>query len=164
MAKGMELHVHNLEIVLDKITKFGGGAEGYLGDLLFQAAHDDLWPRWIAQISLTDHTLQQLADLDYPYSTRYDIDSFVHKDEFVHEQSGNLVESSSIERVNKNGKVEVRIINKSPHYIFLRYGTYKMRPRDPGGAALRDAMPAIRERFKAGLKGLVQSNLRMNGS
>jgi len=149
------LEFHELDIFIGKIRSIGGGAEKYMADLVLKAMQDDVWPQWIRHISLTDHSLKDLAALGYPYSTKYGKNSFVHLDEDVHIQSGDLLASSRIETVKGPTGTSVRIVNSSREYIYLRYGTSIMRARDPGGAAMRDALPAIKARFRTGVKDAV---------
>lgn len=153
----ISVRIHNLDVVVDKLTKLGGGASKFMGDVVERAMREDVWPRWVKQISLSDHTLEELALLGHPYSTRYATDSFAHPDEQVHIQSGNLLEGSRIERKDTAGVVSVQLVNDAPEYVDLRFGTSRMRIRDPGGAALRDALPAIKARFKEEVKAAVIS-------
>ncbi len=147
-----ELRFHNLEVSIEKIRSIGGGAEAYMAQLVRDAMREDVWPQWVRHISLDDHTLEDLRKLDHPYSTRYGADSFVHKDEDVHIQSGDLLNASHI--VEPRPGV-MQIINTAREYVYLRFGTRKMRPRDPGSAAMRDALPAIKKRFAAGIKSAI---------
>jgi hypothetical protein len=147
-----ELRFHNLDIAIEKIRSIGGGAEAYMAQLVRDAMHEDVWPQWVAHISLNDHTLEDLRKLGHPYSTRYGADSFMHKDEDVHIQSGDLLNASHIVEVRPG---VMHLINTAREYVFLRFGTSKMRPRDPGAAALRDALPAIKKRFAEGVKNAI---------
>lgn len=146
------VHIHNLDIVMRRIRAVGGGAAKYMADVLERSMRQDVWPRWIEQISLQDHTLEDLRALGHPYSTRFGTDSFVHPDSEVHEQSGSLIQGTRIETLNTPQGPAVRLVNSSPHYVFLRYGTRTMRMRDPGGAALALALPAIRRRIAEEVK------------
>jgi hypothetical protein len=145
----LEAHVNDLEISIQKIRSIGGGAAAYLKATLMDAMQLDVLPEWQAYIGLDDHSLKDLAQLGHPYSTRYGTDSFVHPDEYVHIQSGDLLHSSHIE---DQGDAVV-LVNTSEHYKYLRFGTSVMRMRDPGGAALRDALPKIKKRFADAVKG-----------
>ena len=100
---------------------------------------------------MNDHSLEDLRKLGHPYSTKFSKDSFVHPDDVVHVQDGNLLGSSIIER----GEGFVRLVNDSPEYAYLRYGTTKMRMRDPGGEAMKEALPKIQQRFKDGVRHAV---------
>ena len=141
------IHIHRLDIVMQRIRAVGGGAAKYMTDVLERCMTQDLWPLWLEHISLQDHSLEDLRNLGHPYSVRYGINSFVHADDEVHTQSGELIAQSRVDSMMTPQGPAIRLTNTSPHYIFLRYGTSKMRMRDPGGAALRDALPAIRRRL-----------------
>jgi hypothetical protein len=146
---------HNLNISMAHIRAIGGGAPKYMGELVKQAMEQDVWPRWLKHISLTDHSLQDLANLDHPYANRYAIDSFAHPDEDVHIQSGDLVNKSRMEFEGGSDRFVARLINESEEYVYLRYGTSKMRMRDPAGATMREALPAIKKRFADGVKAAI---------
>ncbi len=153
----MELHVHNIEITLRYLKDLGPrGAQG-LDDTMCRAMNLDLYPAWVKQISFTDHSLQDLARLGHPYSKRYSKDSFVHPDDVVHIQDGALLAGSSIRKTDRG----YDLVNTTPEYVYLRYGKGRMRMRDPGGEAMRLALPAIRKRFitEFSLKGNLANRL-----
>lgn len=140
-------HVHDIDLVIKKIKNMGGpNATKVLIDTINDAMREDVYPLWIRNISLDDHTLADLRKAGHPYATRYGKDSFAHPDFDVHRQSGGLLTGSSIiEASSENPRV---VINESaPEYVYLRYGTSVMRIRDPGGEAMAEALPAIRRRF-----------------
>ena len=145
--------IHNVEIVADKIRNFAGGMRGFMSQTLADAMVDDVLPKWNEHVTLPALTRQELAALDYPYSTRHGQDSGPSPDYDVHEVSGSLVAGTSVEESSVAGNPAVRLINSSPHYEFIRYGTRLMRPRDPGGQALAEALPAIKERFAENVHG-----------
>lgn len=151
----VELHVHGLDIAIRKLKSIGEGAPKFMAQQVSDAMHLDLWPMWLKHITLSDHTLTDLAHLGHPYSTQFGVDTFMHKDEDVHIQDGGLVNASRIEMTNTSTGVEGRLMNDAPEYVLLRYGTWKMRMRDPGGAALRDALPLIRTRLEENVKGAI---------
>lgn len=146
---------HNLDIAIRRIKAIGGGAPKYMNEVLNRVMHEDIWPRWIANISLQDHSLADLANLGHPYSTRFDVDSFIHPDSEVHKQSGSLVENSHIVSTITPGGCSVKLTNTSPHYIFLRYGTRYMRMRDPAGETMRQALPYVKRRLTEEIKAAV---------
>lgn len=146
---------HNLNISLDHIRAIGGGAPKYMSDLVTLAMGVDVWPIWLKHISLTDHSKQDLDRLGNPYATRYAIDSFAHPDADVHIQSGDLVNKSRLEYEDTSTRSVARIINESPEYIYLRYGTSVMRMRDPAGATMAEALPAIKKRFADGIRSAI---------
>jgi hypothetical protein len=147
----LKLDTHSIDIFIRKIAAIGGGAPAYLDAVTERCMNFDLYPRWVEQISMNDHTLEQLAALGHPYSKRYSKDSFVHPDDVVHIQDGNLLGSSSILKAAKGWL----LVNTSPEYVWLRYGKGRMRMRDPGGAAIQNALPAIRDRFRREVKNAI---------
>jgi hypothetical protein len=149
----IELHIHEIDVFIKGLTAIGGGAPKYLDAVLWRCMNLDVWPLWIKQISLSDHTLEELRRLGHPYSKIYGKDSFVHPDDVVHIQDGGLLGGSKIEK-SKDG-LGWQLINDAPEYIQLRYGTKYMRIRDPGGAALFYALPLIKKRFGDEVKGAI---------
>jgi hypothetical protein len=149
------VRIHNLDIVINKLRSVGGGAPQYMREVLDRAMREDLWPAWIEHISLDDHSLEELAKLGHPYSRRYEVDSFIHPDSEVHAQTGSFREASSIRNTEGPKGPVVQLVNTSPHYVFLRYGTRTMRMRDPGGAAMLQALPKIQKRFADEVKQAV---------
>lgn len=149
------VRIHNLDVVMSNIKSIGSGAPKYMVDVLMRCMTEDLWPKWIEHINIQDHSLEDLRKLGHPYSTQFGADTFVHPDSQVHTQSGDLMDESKIvQTLTANGPA-VQLINTSPHYIFLRYGTMTMRMRDPGGSALAEALPAIRHRIKVEVKDAI---------
>jgi hypothetical protein len=142
------VHIHGIDILIKKIQSVGQGAPRYMFSVLEQALKLDVWPEYIRHISLQDHSLEDLRNLGHPYSKRYPTDYFsAHRDDSVHIQSGDLLESSQIVMGEDAAGVYAQIVNTSPHYLAIRYGTPTMRMRDPGGAALADSFEAVKRRF-----------------
>jgi len=140
---------------MSNIKLIGSGAPRYMAEVLMRCMTEDVWPKWIEHINVQDHSLEDLRKLGHPYSTRFAADSFVHPDSQVHTQGGDLMDESKIVTVGTPNGPAVRLINTSPHYIFLRYGTQTMRMRDPGGTALAEALPAIRRRIAVEVKAAI---------
>lgn len=132
----------------------------YMQEVVNRVVTEDVWPIWIKHISLNDHSLEDLAKLGHPYSTRYGANSFAHPDSEVHTQSGNLVETSHIVNTATTTGCSTSIINDSPHYIFLRYGTRTMRMRDPAGATMGEALPLVKKRLKEEVKNAIITLMR----
>lgn len=145
--------LHNVEIVANKIRNMGGGMRDYMADVMADAMKDDVEPVWFRHISLPALTQAELAAMDYPYSTRHGIDSGPDPDYDVHTVSGSLVSGTSTEQSSVAGNPSVILKCESPHYEFIRYGTRWMRPRDPGGQTLAEALPAIKARFETAVQG-----------
>ena len=145
--------IHNVEIVADKIRRFGGGMREFMAETMTDAMTDDVLPIWNQHVTIAALSKAELAAMDYPYSTRHGQDSGPGPDYDVHEVSGSLVAGTSVEESSVAGNPAVRLINTSTHYEFIRYGTRYMRPRDPGGQTLAEALPAIKERFGEAVHG-----------
>lgn len=81
-------------------------------------------------LSLDDHTLQELRELGHPYSVDKPEDS-IHDDRMIHEQSGELRKSikSKPPEETTSRKFTVYITTNSPYAPYLIYGTSRMRPR-----------------------------------
>lgn len=80
-------------------------------------------------ISLEDHTLQELRDLGYPYSRTHGR-SIHNPDYLVHKQSGSLEDALTVNKINQY-LVRIGIDDaKAPHIIHIMFGTSKMRPRN----------------------------------
>lgn len=150
-----ELKFHNLDIVIKRIKAVGGGAPTYMKKILNEAMTEDVLPEWKKHIGLSDHTLKELAKLGYPYANRLPPDSFVHPDSEVHIQSGDFIASTTVNEVNTGGGYKVQLTTANPVYEYLRYGTALMRPRDPGAATMRDALPKIQKRFAEKVKDAI---------
>jgi len=69
----------------------------------------------------------------------------------VHEVSGDIVAQTQIEEADVAGNPVVRLVNRSAHYEMIRYGTRYMRLRDPGGEALAEAVPDVKDTFAEGV-------------
>lgn len=145
--------IHNVEIVAEKIRKVGGGMREYMAETLNAAMTQDVRPIWDKHISLAALSKDELAALDYPYATRHGIDSGPDPDYDVHTVSGSMVAGTRVENSAVAGNPAVQLICDSPHYEFIRYGTRWMRPRDPGGQTLAEALPAIQSRFESAAHG-----------
>lgn len=146
-----KLEIHGLTLVVSKLQNLGGGFATMLDSILERSMTLDVWPLWMTAIGLTDHTLRDLAEMGYPYRLLNGKDSGPHPDWMVHAQTDQLIEGSRIE----SSLFERSLVNTAPEYVDLRYGTSKMRIRDPGAEVLQQALPKIKQRFATEAKGLV---------
>jgi hypothetical protein len=146
---------HRLTIVINRIKSLSAAMPQYMEDVMMRCMTDDIIPFWRQHIGLQDHSLEELAKLGHPYSRRFAVDSFIHPDSEVHEQSGSVMESTQIVADSVPGGRRVRLICTSPHWIFLRYGTRTMRMRDPAGVTMRDALPKIKARIHREIRGAI---------
>lgn len=152
-----KLSIHKVDVVLRRIQNFGTRGPAYLDSVVERCMELDVLPRWYEHISLEDHSLEDLRRLGHPYAARFAVDSFIHPDSEVHKQSGSLYESTHVQRRSGANGAAWLLINTSPHYVFLRYGTVNMRMRDPGGVALGEALPFIKRRWQEEVKyGIVE--------
>jgi hypothetical protein len=139
----VEVYLHNVDVVISKLVKVGQGFGPYVNNVLDDAVNEDIWPLWMRNISGMV-SLRTLRAMGHPYSKKFPGASGDYK---VNIQSGELMTATHIESGDDGSGHYVRLTNSSPQYIWLRYGTVKMRPRDPGGEAFTEAMPTIRARF-----------------
>lgn len=139
--------VHNVEIIAGNIRAMGGGMRKYMQTVLTEAMTEDVMPRWTEHITRQALSPQERRSLDYPWSTRHGKDSGPYPDTDIGEDTGSIVSSTTIESGDVAGNPSVRMINTSSHYEYIRYGTHSMRPRDPAGEAMGEALPAIQTRF-----------------
>lgn len=81
-------------------------------------------------ISLDDHTLQELARMGHPYAVGKP-ENTPHDDRMVHEQTGRLRNSIKIHPVEEttSRRFTVYISSDAPEAMYLIYGTIRMRPR-----------------------------------
>lgn len=140
--------VHNVEAVATRIRQMGGGFRTYMQTILQEAMTDDVEPKWTEHITKESLPPHERRELDYPWSTRHAKDSGPYPDTDVGEYTGALVAASHIEQGDVAGNPSIRLVNTCSHYEELRYGTRYMRPRDPAGEAMGEALPAIQDRFK----------------
>ena len=81
-------------------------------------------------VSLDDHTLQELKAMGHPYAASKPADT-PHDDRMVHEQTGAFrksIKSSPAEETTSR-RFTVYVTTDSPIAPYLIYGTAKMRPR-----------------------------------
>lgn len=96
----------------------------------------------LENITLRDHTLQDLRKLGYPYSVRDP--RGIHDPEWqVHEQSGEMVDAVRIEETRKGFRIGVDDA-LAPHAIFVVFGTSKMISRDFITGSIRQTEPQVR--------------------
>ncbi len=149
---GKHITISGLRITIGNLTAIGQGAPKYLHDVLLRCLSLDFMPKWMQHVDLQDHSLEDLRKLGHPYASRYGVDSFVHPDEYIHEQTGDFIRDVHIEDNNVDG---VQLVSTSPYYKYLRYGTSVMRIRDPASAALLAAIPAIKQRLAVEIKDAI---------
>jgi HK97 gp10 family phage protein len=84
----------------------------------------------IKNISLDEHTLDELRELGFPYSKKHP-ESSLHDDRMVHEQTGRLKAGISEGKVEQTSsrRWSIFITSNAPYTPYLIFGTSKMRPR-----------------------------------
>jgi len=118
--------------------------------------------RVMKNISLDDHTLQELREMGHPYRVTGPKDALHGDDRLVHEQSGKLKSSIRLQPVEQttSRKFTVYITSNAPEMPFLIYGTSRMRPRRFHEKSYED----IKDRFwKPLLSELKKVNVRIAG-
>jgi hypothetical protein len=85
----------------------------------------------IKNISLDDHTLEELRALGHPYSTLKPADTMHGDDRLVHEQTGALKRSIEVGAVEEttSRRFSVFATSNAPHMPWLIAGTSRMRAR-----------------------------------
>jgi len=113
-----------------------------------------------ANISLSDHSLKQLADMGHPYATRSP--QHIHDPEYqVHSQSGVMLAGkfSGTERVSiRSGKLVASAfvgIEGVAHAVHVIFGTSRMIPRDFLDGSLQEEAGEARKLLGRSLKNVV---------
>jgi len=94
----------------------------------------------IRNISLDDHTLEELRRLGYPYAKKGSGEPVHEDDRLVHEQSGELKNTIKVsEPSQQSGRTfAVQLTSDAPYLDYLINGTSRMRPRNFPEKALED--------------------------
>lgn len=145
------------DVVLRNITAFGGGLMKHINSLMKQI-ESRLREAISKNISLTDHTLEDLAAMGHPYAAAHPANP--HRPEYqVHSQSGQmlggLISGTSDASFNASGvtaEAYAGITDAVDYALFVIFGTSKMVPRD----FLTGSLEEIRDQVFS----LLQNNLR----
>lgn len=128
---------------------------GTVSKLIGQAVVDGLnevgrkyYAAIIKNVSLTDHDLQDLKELGYPYARNTDAEPVHEDDRLVHIQSGELLAGLKLipAVAETNRTYSTHVTSDVPYTEYLLNGTSRMRPRrfdekayeDIGGAKAFD--------------------------
>ena len=149
------IFVTGLSVTIKKLQAMSESSSKYAASILMRCVQQDFMPKWDDHINLQDHSLEDLRKLGHPYSNRYAINSFVHPDSFVHEQSGDLLNSFEIRQSTEGENPVVEMISTSETYKYIRFGTSTMRIRDPASEAIKESIPAIKDRWENEMKGAI---------
>lgn len=142
-------------------------SERVAAELSLAAAGAELESAIRANISLTDHTLRDLADLDHPYARRHGSIQ-IHRESSpliavpearIHTQSGSLLRALSGGLAA--GRTAYRVGFDStiaPHAKFVELGTKTMLPRDVISATA--AAPEVKRRMMRAIVTVLGKQLR----
>lgn len=145
--------VRGLETVINNMNSLAPAVLSHL-EMAVQEAGKELYATVNEHISLTCHTLADLASENHPYSVVYGEDSFDTPDDFVHIQSGKLFASVElIAEIDKDSAVIAVGVSeaKVPYIGYLIDGTSKMRPRDFLGNAMKERRDDLLAIIKYGI-------------
>lgn len=156
------------KLVAENITRFGGGFINHVNKTMKKVSK--LLDKQVTfNMSLTDHTLKDLADMGHPYAKRHGSKGMnIHNPYWqVHIQSGRLIsaKSSGVQDAGvKGGRLDAYAYvaidpNDAPHAYAVIYGTSNMIPRDfmnqsldqirdQAGVIINDNLRDIIRRFK----------------
>jgi hypothetical protein len=154
--------VKGADIVSKNIIAFGGGFLKQVNQDMEQV-RDVLDKAVDKNISLTDHSLKDLALLGHPYASR--APQRVHSPGYqVHIQSGRLkrgkysgTHKASILGGQLTARAYVGIADSVEHALFVVYGTSKMIPRDFLIGSLGEVREKIWDILSRSLKNAVVS-------
>lgn len=149
------------KVIADNIIKFGGGFLKNVNRTM-DGVKDILDKKVTENISLTDHSLQELSKLDHPYAARHGSRGRQIHDPYyqVHIQSGKLLrsKSSGTKKAEINGgQLQATAFVQldpsiAPHAVNVVYGTSKMIPRpilqESRREVLEDAVNLIKNNLK----------------
>ncbi len=123
-----------------------------------QEAANKLEEKIIENAGLTDHSLEDLRDLDHPYSTRNPQN--IHRPKFkVHAQSGTLV--GAIEQ-REQGKDKIAVgveESKAPHVRHVILGTSIMVARDFITGSFKEVEKELKDIVSQSFKKAVKGNV-----
>ena len=125
---------------------------------VLQVAADRLQEKILENASLTDHTLEDLRDLDHPYSVRNPRN--IHRPKFkVHAQEGTLEGAIGQQSAGRN-KITVGVDeSKAPHARHVILGTSTMVARDFVTGSFKQVEDELRDIVGKGTKKVVKGNV-----
>lgn len=152
--------VEGTEVVAKNIVLF---KKGFLREINadFEQVRDMVHKQVDANISLSDHSLADLARLGHPYSKRSP--KALHNPDFqVHEQTGRLraglfstTEPADVSLGRLTAAAIVGIKDGIEHAAYVIRGTSKMVPRDFLGGSVHQLRDKILNTLKRSLKNTV---------
>ena len=154
------------DTIADNIKEFGGGFTRHATKVMKNATKL-LYKEVTKNISLTDHSLEDLARLGHPYARRHGPEGAgIHQPPWlVHKQSGKLLKSryqGSSDAEVTNGQLVVSgwvglNPDEAPHALAVIFGTWRMIPRDALRGSLADSglQKNVRNLFSKDLRDMV---------
>lgn len=153
---GQKLVAENLLKVQDGFIRTVNKTMKNVADILNKKIEDN--------ISLDDHSLEDLRKLGHPYARRSPVG--IHTPSYqVHKQSGRLKDSQFSGTTNAqvlSGKLEATAYagldaNRAKHAEYIIFGTSKMIPRPVLEGSKQEVYPQARELIGKNLKNLVSN-------
>lgn len=155
--------IQGAEVVGKNILAFG---KGFLREVNkdMDSVRKLLDDRVEANMSLTDHSLKDLAIMGHPYAAR--APQSIHSPEYqVHQQTGRLLKAkySGIEKAEVTGGSLTAAAfvgihqSEAAHAIPVIYGTWKMVPRDFLRGSLNEVWQQAVDGLRRSLRGAVVS-------
>ena len=155
--------VTGTNIVANNILRYGGGFLNTVNKVMKEIAFM-LDKQVEGNISRTDYSLEELADLDHPFASRHGAEGIPVYDPYwmVHKRSGKLLNSKKSGTVRADvsgGTLEasayVRLDeNVAPHAAYVVYGTSRMIPRPVLQGSRDQVAPQAYELLRTVLKNL----------
>jgi hypothetical protein len=158
--------VRGADVGANNIIKFGGNFKNHVNKVM-AGVQDRLDAQVTMNISLSDHSLRDLAAAGHPYAKRHGSQGLaIHEPNWmVHIQSGQLLSSK------KSGTTPCDIVggqlkatawcgvdeNIAPHALYVYWGTSRMIPRDFLNGSLDQIRPEVYAVIHDNLRNLVQS-------
>jgi HK97 gp10 family phage protein len=140
-VEGLDTIFQNMDLAVRKVVSAENAQLKLAGKVVHEAVKN--------QAGLTDHTLDDLADLGHPYSTRFPDNNGPHGDDtLVHIQSG-LLQANIEKAEDLNDTVSQVAVgvsaSKVPYITDLMEGGPKMRPRRFINRAFDISKPIVAE-------------------
>jgi len=158
--------VKGADVVAGNIKSFGGGFLKHVNKVM-NKARVTLDSEVRKNISVSDHTMEELRAMDHPYAARHGSRGKPIHDPYwlIHTQGGNLLSSK------ESGVVEASITGSilkasayvglnetiAPYAPYLIYGTSKMIPRDVLTGSLENVREQVSEILHSNLRDFVFS-------
>ncbi len=151
------------DLIVNNIIKYQAGFLRVVNETM-GSVKEILDQQITLNMSLQDHSLEELRKLGHPYATRYGVHGAGLHDPYfqVHSQSGNLLSSKQSGVIGadiQEGRLTATAFVKldpsiAPYALFLVYGTSKMIPRPILTGSRDQVFTAMNTIIKTRLKNL----------